>query len=100
MSKITAQFKLLSNPPIDRRGTMVLPAFQKKRFGTVLTHHCNTIADNAGCRTFVTARPTSIKMFRANGFTVIGHHDSHLERWGGSREKSISYITVREPPSE
>lgn len=66
----------------DRKSTMVRPGFQKMGFGTVLTQHCNAISDKTGGRTFVTARPTSAKMFLDNGFQVMQYHDSQLERWG------------------
>ena len=75
---------------------MIHPDFQKKRLGTYLTLHANSFADKAGDKTFVSARPTSIKMFLDNGFTTLGEHDAHLERWGGSREKSITKAALRE----
>lgn len=78
---------------------MVHPDFQKRGFGTVLTLHCNAISDKAGRRTFVPARPTSIKMFNDNGFVTVGTHDAHLERWGGPREKSITWMAIREAPN-
>lgn len=95
--EILAQFELLSDFSTDRKGTMIHPDFQKNGFGTFLTRYCNAIADKDGLRTFVPARPTSLKMFKSNGFREIGVHDAHLERWGGSREKSITVITVRDP---
>ena len=98
--RTTSQFELFSNSQIDRKGTMVLPAFQKKRFGTFLTRHFNAISDKDRRKTFVPARSTSIKMFLANGFKEIGQHDAHLERWGGSREGSITWAVVRDPASE
>lgn len=78
---------------------MVLPEYQKRGFATALTKHCNTIADKSGDRTWVSARPTSVKMFRDNGFVDVGTVDAHLERWGGSREKSTTWILVRAAPS-
>ncbi len=78
---------------------MVHPDYQKKGFGSALTRYCNAISDKSGDRTWVPARPTSIKMFRDNGFKDVGEVDSHLERWGGLREKSITYTTLRTPPS-
>jgi N-acetylglutamate synthase-like GNAT family acetyltransferase len=78
---------------------MVLPDFQKKGFGTVLTHHCNAIADKTGDKTFVTARPTSKTMFEASGFKVLGIHDYQLERWGGDPAWNNHYVLVREPSS-
>jgi N-acetylglutamate synthase-like GNAT family acetyltransferase len=78
---------------------MVHPDFQKRRFGTILTRHCNAIADKTGGKTFVVARPTSIKMFNDCGFKTLGYHDSHLERWGGNVEKGKSWVVLREPES-
>ena len=78
---------------------MIHPDFQKRRFGTILTQHCNAISDSTGGRTFVPARPTSIKMFNQNGFTTVGSVDHHLERWGLSREKSVTWMCVREAPA-
>jgi len=77
---------------------MVHPDFQKRRLGSVLTKHCNSISDKTGGKTFVPARPTSIKMFNDNGFVTVGEHDSHLERFGGPRDKSITFITIRDAP--
>lgn len=91
--------KTASKVRADRKGTMVHPDFQKRGFGSVLTRHCNAIMDKTGDRTFVPARPTSIKMFKDNGFKVVGFHDSHLERWGGPVEKSKTWLAIREAPS-
>ncbi|PVH85351.1 hypothetical protein DL98DRAFT_527832 [Cadophora sp. DSE1049] len=84
---------------LDRKGTMVHPDYQKRGFGTELTKHCNAIADKSGDRTWVPARPTSVNMFRKNGFKDIGSVDAHLERWGGPREKSITWTLLRNVPS-
>ena len=83
----------------DRKGTMVHPDYQKKGFGTELTKYCNAISDKSGDRTWVPARPTSVEMFRNNGFKDIGSVDAHLERWGGPRDKSITWTLVRNAPS-
>jgi hypothetical protein len=77
---------------------MIHPDFQKKGFGTFLTKHCNAISDETGGRTFVPARSTSIKMFRDLGFVTVGTYDSELERWGGTRELSITFMNIREAP--
>ncbi|KAH7350869.1 hypothetical protein BKA65DRAFT_499168 [Rhexocercosporidium sp. MPI-PUGE-AT-0058] len=78
-----------------RKGTMVHPDYQKKGFGTELTKHCNAISDKSGDRTWVPARPTSVNMFRKNGFKDVGSVDAHLEKWGGPRDKSITWTLVR-----
>jgi citrate lyase synthetase len=83
----------------DRKGTMVHPNFQKRGFGTVLTHHCNAISDKTRGRTFVPPRPTSVKMFNQCGFKTVGSHDSHIERLGGSVEKSKTWMAIREAPT-
>ncbi|XMA07388.1 hypothetical protein WAI453_000179 [Rhynchosporium graminicola] len=82
-----------------RKGTMVHPDYQNKGFGTELTKHCNAISDKSGGRTWVPARPTSVKMFRKNGFKDIGFVDAHLERWGGPRDKSITWTLCRNASS-
>jgi ribosomal protein S18 acetylase RimI-like enzyme len=82
---------------IDRKGTMVHPEFQKMGHGSWLTRHCNEIADKTGSRTFVGARPSSIKMFNNLGFKTIGMYNAHMERWGGDKDKSISWLAMREP---
>jgi N-acetylglutamate synthase-like GNAT family acetyltransferase len=75
---------------------MVHPDFQNGGLGSVLTKYCNTISDKAGRRTFVALRPASVKMFNRLGFKIVGKHDSHLERWGGSRDGSLTFMAVRE----
>lgn len=76
---------------------MVHPEFQKLGLGSALTKVTNDIMDRNPGRTWAPARPSSIKMFRNMGFKDIGAQDSHLERWGGTREKSITYIVRRDP---
>jgi ribosomal protein S18 acetylase RimI-like enzyme len=78
---------------------MVHPDFQKRGFGSVLTLHVNEISDKSGDRVWAPARPTSIHMFRQLGFKDIGVIDAHLERWGGSAEKSKTWIVRRDPSS-
>ena len=84
---------------LDRKGTMVLPEFQKRGFGTYLTRHCNAISDKSGDRTWLPSRPNSIHMFKNEGFKVMGTLDSHIERYGGSRRDSITYAVCRDPVS-
>jgi hypothetical protein len=79
---------------------MIDPDFQKRGFGTILTKHTNAISDKTGGRVFAPARPSSRKMFLDNGFKAVGIHDSRLERWGGSREKSITTMVLRKAPVE
>ena len=90
--------KLVSNILADRKGTMIHPDFQRRGFGTFLTHHCNTIADKTGGKTWVPARPTSQKMFRQCGFKEVGTHNADLKRWGGNTEEEITRMFVREAP--
>lgn len=81
-----------------RKGTCVHPEFQKRGLGTALTLAWNEVTDKTRDSTWCPCRPTSIKMFRDNGFKDVGLVDAHLERWGGSRENSITYITSRQAP--
>lgn len=78
---------------------MVHPDFQKMGLGTALTRHANAIADASLVRTWVPARPTSYKLFLNEGFVVKGVVDSHMERWGGSKELSLTRFLCREPPA-
>jgi hypothetical protein len=91
--------KLVSNSWADRKGTMIHPNFQKRGFGSFLTHHCNAIADKTGGKTWVPARPTSLKMFRQCGFKDVATHNANLERWGGNTEKEITRLLVRQERS-
>lgn len=78
---------------------MVHPDFQKRGFGTFLTHHCNAVADKTGGKTWVPARPTSVKMFRQCGFKDVATHNANLGRWGCRKEKEITWLLVREAPN-
>ena len=78
---------------------MIDPDFQKRGFGTALALHINVISDKTGGRTFAIVRPSSRKMFLDNGFKAVGVYDAHLEKWGGSREESITMVVLREPLS-
>ena len=91
--------KLVSNIWADRKGTMIHPDFQGRGFGTFLTHHCNAIADKTGGKTWVTARPTSVKMFRQCGFKDVATHNADLKRWGGNTDEEITWLLVKEAPS-
>ena len=84
---------------VDRKGTMIHPDFQRRGFGTFLTHHCNAIADKTGRKTWVSARPSSVKMFRQCGFKDVAAHNADLKRWGGDTEKEITWLLVREAPN-
>jgi N-acetylglutamate synthase-like GNAT family acetyltransferase len=75
---------------------MVHPDFQKRGFGSFLTHHCDAVADKTGGKTWVLARPTSVKMFRQCGFKDVATHNAGLKRWGGDTEKEITCLFVRE----
>jgi len=80
-----------------RKGTVVHPDFQKMGHGTWVTRHCNAIADKDGRRTFLPARPSSIKMFTKEGFQTLGTYDCHVERFGGVAEKGMNWFTMRVP---
>ena len=83
----------------DRKGTVIHPDFQKKGFGTFLTHHCNAIAGKTGGKTWVTARPTSVEMFRKCGFKDVATHNADLKRWGGNTNEEITWLLVKEAPN-
>ena len=78
---------------------MIHPDFQRRGFGIFLTHHCNAIADKTGGKTWVPARPTSVKMFRQCGFKDIATHNADLKRFGGNTEEEITWLVVREAPN-
>ncbi|CAD6505129.1 BgTH12-00624 [Blumeria graminis f. sp. triticale] len=88
------------NPENDyhRKGTMIRPDMQRKGFGSFLTQYCNQIADQTADRVWARVRPSSLKMFQQNKFVEVGLIDCHVERWGGTREKSMSYILLYPPP--
>jgi hypothetical protein len=60
--------------PLDRKGTNVLPEFQKMGLGTCFTQHCNAIADQTGNKTWVPAKPSSVKLLRNQGFKDVAKH--------------------------
>lgn len=78
---------------------MIHPDFQKRGFGTYLTHHCNSISDKTGGKTWVPARPSSLKMFRQCGFKEVATHNADLKRFGRNPEKEITCLLVREAPN-
>jgi hypothetical protein len=78
---------------------MVHPDYQKRGFGTVLTRYCNAISDKSRDRVFISARPTSQKMFEDCGCKVLGYYDAHVSRWGVDEKWTNTAIMVREAPS-
>ena len=78
---------------------MIHPDFQRRGFGTFLIHHCNVIADKTGGKTWMLARPTSVKMFRQCGFKDFATHNMDLKRFGGNTEEEITWLVVREAPN-
>ena len=65
--------------------------------GTWLSLHCNEVADKAGCKTWLPARPKSKKLFGRIGYKELGEIDAHLERFGGIAEEGETWVMVREP---
>lgn len=61
---------------------MVLPEYQRMGLAKKLTKHCNDIQDQYKANRYVSARFTSMNMFRGLGFKDIGVYDPHAERWG------------------
>ncbi|RDW82377.1 hypothetical protein BP6252_03489 [Coleophoma cylindrospora] len=90
-------YKLTLAPRIDRKGTMVLPDYQKRGFGRVLTHHCNEISDKTGGRTFAPIRPNSRKLFSSMGYKKLGESNCHAERFGEDAERGIDWPMLRNP---
>ncbi|KAH8821878.1 hypothetical protein F5884DRAFT_746165 [Xylogone sp. PMI_703] len=82
-----------------RKGTMVHPDFQKRGLRSVLTYHCNAVADKNGGKTWVPARPSSVKIFRQCEFKDIATHNAQLERFGGNPEKNTTWLLTREAPN-
>jgi hypothetical protein len=56
--------------PPDRRGTNT--SYQRKRFSSWLTEHCNAIADAEGAATCAGVRPASRHMFETLTFKDVG----------------------------
>jgi GNAT superfamily N-acetyltransferase len=83
--------------PIDRNGTFVLPEYQRKGVGTMLSLVCNEIADRAGSKTFVTARPNSLHMLQKTGFEILAENVIDMTKFGGGEEDGKSWTMVREP---
>jgi GNAT superfamily N-acetyltransferase len=82
---------------------MVLPKYQRKGLGKWLTRHCNDIADQYRCVTYVRAKPAAAKMLQFSGFEVLGVFDPHMERFGWSRDDSEDQKTTvlsREPKGD
>ena len=79
--------KPVSNIWADR---IVHSDFQRRGFGTYLTHHCNAIADKTGGKTWVTNRPSARMMFRQCGFKEVASHNADLKRWGGNTEGEVT----------
>ncbi|RDW80415.1 hypothetical protein BP5796_05113 [Coleophoma crateriformis] len=54
-----------------RYKTHVLPSYQRKGLGTLITEHFSRIADDAGQPTYVRARPKSKALFQKLGYRVL-----------------------------
>ncbi|RDW75696.1 hypothetical protein BP5796_06517 [Coleophoma crateriformis] len=90
-------YKLILTPPIDRKGTMVHPDYQKRGFGRVLIHHCNEVSDKTGGRTFAPIRPNSRRLFSSMGYKKLGESNCHAERFGEDAERGIDWPMLRNP---
>jgi hypothetical protein len=84
--------KPVSNIWADQKATMIHPVFQRRGFGTYLTRHCNAIADKMGGKTWVSARPTSLNMFRQCGYKDVATHNADLKRFGGNTKEEIAWL--------
>ncbi|RDW69294.1 hypothetical protein BP6252_08314 [Coleophoma cylindrospora] len=54
-----------------RYKTHVLPSYQRKGLGTLITEHFNSIADEAGRPTYARTRPKSTALFQKLGYRVV-----------------------------
>ncbi|KAF2094603.1 hypothetical protein NA57DRAFT_80402 [Rhizodiscina lignyota] len=81
-----------------RRGTMVDPDYQRRGLGTLLTKYCNKIADEAGARTFVPARPSSKHMFEQCGFVVLDEFPIDMKKYPDIEDNHVAenWLLVRE----
>jgi hypothetical protein len=59
----------------------------------MITKKCNEIADGLGAATFVRARPTSLPLFKSEGFEV-DYEDHGIPKFEGD---SSVYALKREP---
>lgn len=75
---------------------MVLPEYQRKGLGTMLSLHCNKLADEAGAKTYVGSRPNYVHMLKKTGFEIVAEQDIDLSRFGGKKNEK-AWIMVREP---
>ncbi|KUJ21521.1 uncharacterized protein LY89DRAFT_777949 [Mollisia scopiformis] len=80
-----------------RKGTMVLPEYQRKGLGTMLNAHCNDLADKAKAATYVAARPNSLPMLQKSGFKILADEKIDMTKYGGSREDGKAWALIREP---
>ncbi|KAL9108712.1 MAG: hypothetical protein Q9227_006508 [Pyrenula ochraceoflavens] len=81
----------------DRKGSFTHPDYQRQGLMTLLTQRCNEIADREGAATFVSARPTSKKMFESCGFMIKAERHVDMSPWGGTEEDGWNWYLVREP---
>lgn len=82
---------------VGRKGTIVHPDYQKRGFGTVLTQHCSAIANKSGDRLWTGAKPSSVQMFKNNGFREVASYDARVERWGLDQMWGKTVVLVKEP---
>ena len=50
---------------------MVDPEYQRMGLGRMITRKCNEVADAAGKATFARTRPTSVKLFKQEGYKTL-----------------------------
>ena len=79
---------------------MVLPSYQGKGLGTLLTSHLNKIADEGGAPTYVRARPKAAALFIQMGYEVVERLDFDLKDFGvdlgGGETKSAFFVMKRD----
>jgi len=79
-----------------RAGTFVHPSYQRRGIGTLLSRHCDALADAEGKKTFVVARPNSFRLMAQSGFVVLGSENLDMTKYGGGVEDGKSWILERE----
>lgn len=81
----------------DRQGTNVLPEYQRKGIGKMLSLRCNELADKAGAKTFVIAGPKGMQMLQKTGFEILVQNEIDMKNFDAREEDRKSWVMVREP---
>lgn len=68
---------------IDRAGTRVDPAYQRRGLATMLGQHMNTIVEATRQRLFVCVRPAAVRMCEKDGYQEVAKYEVDLSQFGG-----------------